>query len=92
MAKSVKLIIITFISLSGLFLAFRGEDLNLIALELKKVNTGGLYLASMILLISCYIRAIRWKILIEPFGSISIHKSLSATMIGYFGNGVLVLD
>ena len=39
---------------------------------------------------SCYIRAIRWKILIEPFGSISINKSLSATMIGYFGNGVLV--
>ena len=38
MAKSVKLIIITFISLSGLFLAFRGEDLNLIALELKKVK------------------------------------------------------
>ena len=90
MAKSVKLILITFISLIGLFLAFSGEDLNLIALELKKVNKGGLYLASMILLMSCYIRAIRWKILIEPFGSISINKSLSATMIGYFGNGVLV--
>ena len=90
MAKSVKLILITFISLVGLFLAFRGEDLNLIALELKKVNKGGLYLASIILLMSCYIRAIRWKILIEPFGSISINKSLSATMIGYFGNGVLV--
>ncbi len=90
MAKSVKLIIITFISLSCLFLAFKGEDLNLIALELKKVNTVGLYLASTILLISCYIRAMRWKILIEPFGSISINKSLSATMIGYFGNGVLV--
>ena len=43
MAKSVKLILITFISLVGLFLAFKGEDLNLIALELKKVNTGGLY-------------------------------------------------
>ena len=90
MAKSVKLILITLISLIGLFLAFRGEDLNLIALELKKVNKSGLYLASMILLMSCYIRAIRWKILIEPFGSISISKSLSATMIGYFGNGVLV--
>ena len=90
MAKSIKLILITFISLVGLFLAFRGEDLNLIALELKKVNTFGLILASIILLMSCYIRAIRWKILIEPLGSISISKSLSATMIGYFGNGVLV--
>ena len=90
MGKSIKLILITFISFVGLFLAFRGEDLSLITLEIKKVKTGGLILASIILLLSCYIRAIRWKILIAPLGSISIGKSLSATMIGYFGNGVLV--
>ena len=90
MAKLIKLILITFISLVSLFLAFKGEDLNLIASELKRVNKDGLYLASIILIVSCYIRAIRWKILIEPFGSISTSKSFSATMIGYFGNGVLV--
>lgn len=90
MAKTIKLVLITLISLVGLFLAFKGEDLNLVVSELKKVKKNGLYIASIILIFSCYVRAVRWKILIEPIGSIPISKSLSATMIGYFGNGVLV--
>ncbi len=90
MNKTLKLVIIGLISLIGVYLAFRGEDLTLILVELKKVDLKGVLLASLILLFSCLIRAMRWKILIEPFSDIKTKQVFSATMIGYFGNGVLV--
>ena len=89
MNKYLQYTIIISVSFISLYFAFSGEDLNLIASEFKKVNLIGVFLASMILLISCLIRAYRWKLLIEPLDKLTLKHVFSATMIGYFGNGVL---
>ena len=89
MNKFIKLLIIGVVSFFGIYLAFKGEDLNLLLFEIKKVSLIGILLASIILLLSCFLRALRWKILIESFGNISTMQVFSATMVGYFGNGVL---
>ena len=89
MNKYLQYTIIISVSFISLYFAFSGEDLNLIASEFKKVNLIGVLLASLILLISCLIRAYRWKLLIEPLDKLTLRHVFSATMIGYFGNGVL---
>ena len=46
-------------------------------------------LATLLLILSCIPRALRWKLLIKPLESIPFHHVFSATMIGYFGNGIM---
>jgi len=86
--KFIKIIFVGIVSSVGIYLAFSGEDINLILLEFKKVNLMGVLVASIILVFSCVIRAYRWRLLLNPFAEISITNVFSATMIGYFGNGV----
>lgn len=88
MNKFIKIIFVGIVSSVGIYLAFSGEDINLILLEFKKVNLMGVLVASIILVFSCVIRAYRWRLLLNPFAEISITNVFSATMIGYFGNGV----
>ncbi len=89
MNKYLQYITLISVSFISLYFAFSGEDINLIVLEFKKVKLVGVLLASSILLISCLIRAYRWKLLIEPLDRLTLKHVFSATMIGYFGNGVL---
>ena len=89
MNKYLQYTIIISVSFISLYLAFSGEDINLIVSEFKKVKLIGVCLASLILLASCLIRAYRWKLLIEPLDKLTLRHVFAATMIGYFGNGVL---
>jgi glycosyltransferase 2 family protein len=87
--KYLHYIIIISVSSISLYFAFSGEDIDLIYSELKKIKLFGVILASLTLLISCLIRAYRWKLLIDPLEKLTLRHVVSATMIGYFGNGVL---
>lgn len=89
MNKYLQYTIIISISVISLYFAFSGEDIHLIISEIKKVKISGILLASIILLLSCLIRAYRWKLLIKPLEQLNLKHVFSATMIGYFGNGVL---
>ena len=89
MNKYIHYTIIFSISLISLYFAFSGEDIHLVLSKIKKVKLSGVFLACLVLLSSCLIRAYRWRLLIEPLNQLSLKHVFSATMIGYFGNGVL---
>ena len=58
--------------------------------HLYSVNLFKFFLSILILIVACVIRAKRLKYLALPMDeSISTHHLFGATMIGYFGNGVL---
>ena len=88
MTKYSKLFLATILSAVGLFLAFRGENLDELMHHFMLVEVSGIILACFLLVVSCIVRAFRWKLLIKPFDDIPLNTVFGATMIGYFGNGV----
>ena len=90
MSKYLKLSLAFIISIAGLYFAFSGEDFESFRHNISDVNINGICIAIVLLIFSCVPRALRWKLLIEPFEDMSFHHVFSATMIGYFGNGILV--
>ena len=88
MTKYLKLLVATILSAVGLFLAFKGENLNELMHHFMLVEFSGVILACFLLIVSCIVRAFRWKLLMRPFDDISLNTAFGATMIGYFGNGI----
>jgi len=86
--KYYKLVSVGFISIVGLYLAFKGEDLNELLLHLSQVDIIGVTIACLLLVLSCVVRAYRWQLLLNPFDKIQLKTVFGATMIGYFGNGI----
>ena len=89
MNKYFKLIILAFISIACLYVAFQGEDLNELKFHLGQTDLVGVCIAILLLVFSCIIRALRWQFLLNPFDTIQFKKVFGATMVGYFGNGIL---
>tara|TARA_B100000700_G_scaffold323219_1_gene426505 strand:- start:974 stop:1951 length:978 start_codon:yes stop_codon:yes gene_type:complete len=87
--KYIKLIIGTVFSIIGLYFAFKGENLGQLVYQIQQVNMDGVLLACALLLASCIVRAYRWQLILNPIQSINLKPVFAATMIGYFGNGVL---
>jgi len=88
--KYYKLVSVSFISIVGLYLAFKGEDFNELLVHLSRVDIVGVTIACLLLVSSCVVRAYRWQLLLNPFDKIQLKTVFNATMIGYFGNGILV--
>ena len=88
MTKYLKLGFLSFLSLAGLYIAFKGEDLDQLVFHLANVNLIFVTIACVLLLFSCIIRAYRWKLLLYPFDKVQLKSVYSATMIGYFGNAI----
>ena len=89
MSKYFKLVFAFIISLTGLYFAFSGQDFASLWYNISNVNIKKVCIAVVLLIFSCLPRALRWKLLVDPFESISFYHVFSATMIGYFGNGIL---
>ena len=87
----MKLIVGGFLSVGGLYLAFRQMDLSNLGLVLYSVNWQAILLAVVIMVVSVWVRAVRWRIILSPIRDVSTYPLFSATMIGYFGNSVLPL-
>ncbi|MCK5330976.1 MAG: flippase-like domain-containing protein, partial [Candidatus Marinimicrobia bacterium] len=89
MNKYLKLSVAIGISLAGLYFAFRGVEFEELLGAITRVN-GSYILASVLLMVfSVVLRALRWRLILEPIQNISFHPLFGATMIGYFGNSVL---
>ena len=88
MNKWIKLFISIVVSVIGLHYSFDNVDLNELLFYLSSSNFTLILLGMILLILSVFIRAIRWKMMIESIESIKINKLFSATMIGYFGNAV----
>ena len=90
MAKNIKISLLFFISCVGLFYAFKSIEFAELLDHLYSVDLSKFVLSILILIVACIIRAKRLKYLALPIDkSISTHHLFGATMIGYFGNGIL---
>ena len=91
MGKILKIILLITISTVGLYFAFYNVDFNNLLNHLKKVDFPKFFAAIIILMVSCIIRAKRLQYILVPLdNNISLHHLFSSTMIGYFGNGILL--
>ena len=88
MIRYLKLGFLSILSFAGLYIAFKGEDLEQLVFHLTNVDLIFVIIACALLLFSCIIRAYRWKLLLSPFEEIQLKSVYSATMIGYFGNAI----
>lgn len=84
-----KLLLVGIISAVGIYLAFRGDDFGELVIQIHQVNYTGVFIASLLLIISCIVRAYRWQVLMNPVEVIPLHPLFGATLVGYFGNGIL---
>ena len=90
MAKYYKILILVFLSFFGLYYAFESIEFSELYHHIISVDLLKLILAISILMLSAIIRAKRLKYIILPLDTdISTHHLFGATMIGYFGNGIL---
>ncbi len=87
--KFLKLIIGILLSALGLFYAFRQLDWGAFLTQLSQVNLWWIFFAVVLMIYSVWIRALRWKLILEPFEQLDTHTLFGSCMIGYFGNNVL---
>ena len=88
MIRYLKLGLLSILSFGGLYIAFKGEDLDHLVFQLANVDLIFVTIAVTLLLLSCIIRAYRWKLLLDPFDKVQLKSVYSSTMIGYFGNAI----
>ena len=88
MIRYLKLGLLSLLSLTGLYIAFKGEDLGQLVLQLADVDLTLVTIACALLIFSCIVRSYRWKLLLYPFDKVRLKNVYSATMIGYFGNAI----
>ncbi|MFN5705218.1 MAG: lysylphosphatidylglycerol synthase transmembrane domain-containing protein [bacterium] len=70
-----------------LWLAFRGQDLQKIVLDLRNANYLWVIASAMVSIVAHYIRGLRWKMLIKPLGhEPSNANTYHAVMVGYLAN------
>jgi uncharacterized protein (TIRG00374 family) len=70
-----------------LWLAFRGQDLQKIVLDLRNANYFWVIASAMVSIVAHYIRGLRWKMLIKPLGhEPSNANTYHAVMVGYLAN------
>ncbi len=77
------------ISLAALVYAFWGIEWHLFLQNLRMLRPAWYALALGLIIFSIFIRAWRWKYLLQPTGDYKIRPLFASTMIGSFGNNVL---
>ena len=77
------------ISAVFLFFAFRKVDIHEINLAFRSVEYIYLIPIVFLLLSSFWLRAVRWKYLLQPVKTIKISSLFSAAMIGFMANNLL---
>ena len=81
--------VISLISILGIYFAFKGENIAEVFFHLSQINLNGVIIAVVLFMLSCIVRAYRWQLILKPFDFISLKSVFSATMIGYFGNSIM---
>lgn len=77
------------ISLFCLFFVFRGIEWAKVLEALRSANYVYLAIAALLNLSTIWIRAERWKYLLEPIKVLRFQRLVPATMIGFMANNVL---
>ena len=90
MIKYVQISFLLLISSIGLFYAFDDIHFSDLFNHFASLDILKFFLSIIILMFACVIRAKRLKYIISPLDkNVTTHHLFGATMIGYFGNGIL---
>ncbi|MFP4467855.1 MAG: lysylphosphatidylglycerol synthase transmembrane domain-containing protein [Bacteroidales bacterium] len=85
--RYAKVLLFLCIGLLILWLITRGQDLELIRREFRQANYGWILLAMLAALMSHFIRAVRWNMLIRALGyQTNPFQTFFAVMTGYLAN------
>jgi uncharacterized membrane protein YbhN (UPF0104 family) len=79
------------LAIAGLLIAFRRLDLDALGTALRAASWPWFLAAAAATVLAVVVRAWRWRLLLAPIDRVGFGALFSATMIGYFGNGVLPL-
>ena len=70
-----------------LWYVYRDLDVHTMLSRFLEVNYNWIFLSMTMALLSHYLRAYRWNILLEPLGyKLKTHRTFLAVMVGYFAN------
>lgn len=78
-----------FVSAAFLYLSFRKVDLQEVRSALDQAHYVYAIPAVALVIVGFWVRALRWKVLLQPVKAIGTHPLFSATMIGFMANNVL---
>ena len=85
-----KFILSVLISILFSFYAFKNFELNKLSDIIGEIDLIYIFLAISSLILSVYIRALRWQLLFKH-NKPSINKLFGSQLIGYFGNNIFPL-
>jgi uncharacterized protein (TIRG00374 family) len=77
------------VSLGLLYLLFRKIDWNLLFKAFSEIDAKFVAAAVAATFLGYYIRAIRWRYLVEPMKRVPMRSLFSCTIIGYMANNIL---
>ena len=89
MKKNIKTIIGILISALFMYLALRKVDFKQMIESFARVEYWYLLPAVFVIFFSHWLRAVRWKFLMEPIARVKLGRLFSALLIGYMGNAFL---
>lgn len=77
------------ISIVCLYVVFRGIEWGEVLITLRSANYAYLIIAALLNLSTIWLRAERWKYLLEPIKKLTFLQLVPATMIGFMANNIL---
>ena len=86
----IKLLLGTFISLIFIYYSINNFSYERFNIKIEQANYTKIFFASILLIFTVYIRALRWKEIFD-IESLSVNFLYKAEFIGYFGNNILPL-
>ncbi|MGH8004274.1 MAG: lysylphosphatidylglycerol synthase transmembrane domain-containing protein [Limisphaerales bacterium] len=72
-----------------LWLSVRKVDLSQVWLAMKEANYWYLIPNFFFTFVGMWLRAVRWKVMLDPIGKVPLPKVYASTMIGFMANNVL---
>ncbi len=84
--NTIRLIIGCLIGIVFLYLAARKVDFSLMWEAFTKVHYGFVLLAVPVMFLSHFLRALRWRYLMDPIKRVDVASLFSALLIGYMAN------
>lgn len=72
-----------------LWLSLRGIEWRQVGSLLAHASPGWLTFATLLAVVSLFLRAVRWRVLLNAEGNVSVMTAFWATNAGYFGNNFL---
>lgn len=84
-----RLLIGILVSVFFLWLAFRKVDYQELAQALKSANYLWVFPNMALMVFSMWLRAYRWKFMVNPIKKVGLQRLFSSTMIGFMANNIL---